>query len=1072
MIDVKVLRLLKACVSAIFCFVATLHISTTLADAILLGDSQSEYALGKHLQILEDRGGDLTIDQVASTPYDNQFADSKSLVPNFGFSGSVFWIRFTLRNDTSSSAEWYLVQQFANTHYLDLYIPQAKDAGFVVEKSGNLRPPDTRSIKDRHIGFVLPLKSGEEKTYYLRMQSAAAMTVNLNIWKPEAFWLAASSDNMLFGVFYGILFIMLVYHAVLFLYLADKSIMWLAGFIASMLLLILFYNGHAQTFFADNIIAYSRFGVPLSLALSGITLLQFTQSFLPKPPKAAVINRIHNIMLRINLVWLVSVPFTPYKVQAIFFMPLILATLIYCVVRGLIALRSKETASKFYMMGWIALLISIPLTVFVRYDLVASNVVTENSYLVSTVWMILFMSIALAKRVHRIKLTADQSSKALHQSENQKQLILDAAKLGAWSWNIRDNSVVWSEETEAIFGFKPGEFDGRYETYRKRIANEDLARVESEIEKTISNQTPYYVEHRIVHTDGTLRWINAYGKLELDDNNKPLNLFGTVQDITEFKHTLEDLHDSEQNYRDLFDSAADGFVIRSLDGKAVDANPAVCAMYGYTRQEYLQLPLEKIVHPDAMSQYRRFKESLAQGKPVYTDDAKGIRKDGSTFYLQVRGNIIQYRGKPHIFFVLRDVTEQRRLQMAMKSIASGVTGITGEEFFQKLVLTLATIYDAKYAFIAIIDETRPNSIRTLAQCVDKQLTANVVYELVGTPCANVVGQYERYYEDNVADLFPQAKLLAQMSVQSYAGTPLIDIHGDALGIIVVMDDKPRPDISYLNEVMKIVAARAATEFERMKTEQLIMEQQDQLEIQVAERTAELKAVNRELESFSYSVSHDLRAPLRSIDGFSQILLEDYSKLLDTEGNQYLQRIRAGAQRMAKLIDDLLELSRVTRNDMVNQPVDLSQMVKDSIGKCKEHDQSREIDVSVAPDIKTFGDRDMLSIAIDNLVANSWKYTRKSSHPSIEFGATKRQDKVFYYIKDNGVGFDMKYADKLFHAFQRLHSADDFEGTGIGLATVARIIHRHGGDIWADAKPNDGATFYFDLHSHPGKTTSH
>jgi len=1072
MMHMKVINLPEVCVFALGWLLLTFHCEVSKASVIELNEEQAHYLLGKRLQFLEDPSGDLSIENIASAELQNRFVNATKSVPNFGFTSSVYWIRFTLHNRSQSNGEWYLIQHFANTHYLDLYTQDSTGHSYQVKKSGNLRPVETRDIDDRHIGFMLTLNSDEVKTYYLRVQNSAAMTIDLRLWKPAAFWGAAKTDATLFGIYFGVIVITLIYYVVLFLYLGDKSTLWLAAFLGSMIAVVGFYNGYAQMLFSANWIQYSRYGLPLALSLTGINLMQFTRFFLPLPAANITIMRAHDILLGLNLLWLLSVPFTSYLAQALFFLPIIFGTLIYCVYRVIFCLRKNEAAAKYYLLGWVALIVSISLTVLVRYDIIASNYFSEYSYLFSTVWMALFMSIALAQRIYQLKQYAEKNSKALHQSESQRLAILNAGKLGVWSWNIADNSVKWSAETEAIFGLRLGEFDGRFETYRKRIANVDLSRVENEIKNTLATQSPFNIEHRIVWPDGRERWINAYGKIELDDHNNPVTLSGTVQDITEFKQTLEELHDTEQNFRDLFNSAADGFVIRTLDGKAVEANPAVCAMYGYSKQEYLRLPMDKIVHPKSMSLYVKFKESMIQGKPIYSDDARGIRKDGSTFYLQVRGNIIQYRGKPHLFFVLRDVTDQRRLQMAIKSIASGVADMTGVEFFRQLVLCLTDAYEAKYAFIGVLDDSHPNTIRTLAFCEGNKLLDNIEYEIAGTPSAKVVGQTECNYEKDVVELFPQDKLLAQLSVQSFVGAPMFDTHGNALGLIVVMDDKPRPNIASPNEVTKIVALRAATEFERMKTENLIKHHQDQLEEQVAERTAELKAVNRELESFSYSVSHDLRAPLRSIDGFSQILLEDYGNLLDEEGGEYLQRIRAAAQRMAKLIDDLLELSRVTRNDIVKQPINLSKLVEDSISKCKEQDRSREVSVTIAPNMKIYGDRDMLSIAIDNLVANSWKYTRKSYKPNIEFGEVKKQGKVYYYIKDNGVGFDMQYADKLFHAFQRLHSPEDFEGTGIGLATVARIIHRHGGDIWVDAQPDKGATFYFDLHTHPGNTTQH
>ncbi len=235
----------------------------------------------------------------------------------------------------------------------------------------------------------------------------------------------------------------------------------------------------------------------------------------------------------------------------------------------------------------------------------------------------------------------------------------------------------------------------------------------------------------------------------------------------------------------------------------------------------------------------------------------------------------------------------------------------------------------------------------------------------------------------------------------------------------------------------------------------------------AERAGrELEGVNRELEAFSYSVSHDLRAPLRSIDGFSQILLEDYSDELDEEGRDYLGRVRAASQRMGRLIDDLLGLSRVTRSALNRKRVNLSSLAREVVEELREARPERAVEFSAQKGLEVRGDPRLLRVALWNLIGNAWKFTEKEPEAKIEFGLDEelsRRGRVpVYYVRDNGVGFEMAYADKLFGAFQRLHGANEFEGTGIGLATVQRIIHRHGGRIWARGEVGRGATFYFTL----------
>ena len=229
---------------------------------------------------------------------------------------------------------------------------------------------------------------------------------------------------------------------------------------------------------------------------------------------------------------------------------------------------------------------------------------------------------------------------------------------------------------------------------------------------------------------------------------------------------------------------------------------------------------------------------------------------------------------------------------------------------------------------------------------------------------------------------------------------------------------------------------------------------------------ELEGTNRELEAFSYSVSHDLRAPLRSIDGFSQILQEDYDDVLDREGLDYLGRVRAASGHMATLIDDLLDLSRVGRRPLRREPVDLTNMVTEIIEELRAAEPGRNVEFVAGRGIRAWGDLSLLKVALENLLGNAWKFTAREPEARIEFGADWNPGPGYrapvYYVRDNGAGFDQAYADKLFGAFQRLHGQDEFEGTGIGLATVARIIHRHGGRVWAEGGVGEGATFYFTL----------
>ncbi|MDQ7823263.1 MAG: ATP-binding protein [Candidatus Eremiobacteraeota bacterium] len=274
--------------------------------------------------------------------------------------------------------------------------------------------------------------------------------------------------------------------------------------------------------------------------------------------------------------------------------------------------------------------------------------------------------------------------------------------------------------------------------------------------------------------------------------------------------------------------------------------------------------------------------------------------------------------------------------------------------------------------------------------------------------------------------------------------PLLDEQGKISGVVVVNQDIT----------------------ERVRIEEKIKKLNEELEERVRERTMELEASNRELDAFAHSVSHDLRSPLRGIDGWSLALIEDYGSALNEEGRQYLMRVRSETQRMGQLIDALLQLSRVTRADISHEKISLSAIASAHMDSLRERDRSRRAVTIIAPGLTVEGDDRLLTIALLNLLDNAWKFTGKCDEALIEVGKEEKSGKTVYFVRDNGAGFDMAYAGKLFAPFQRLHRPSHFPGTGIGLATVKRIITRHGGDIWAESEPEKGSAFFFTLWERP------
>ena len=382
------------------------------------------------------------------------------------------------------------------------------------------------------------------------------------------------------------------------------------------------------------------------------------------------------------------------------------------------------------------------------------------------------------------------------------------------------------------------------------------------------------------------------------------------------------------------------------------------------------------------------------------------------------------------------VTDQQKL---LDTVVRSVGEALGDTCMISLVrddkLRLASLHDPDAAALAVFRAEMP----TVYELDQSQIFIEAQKGTVFVPSM-----------ENAAPRAANAALFARMGVRGMIGLAL-RVRNETLGILLVLrhrTDAPPYDEAD-RELVEHLATHAAL---AVSNSRLVMD------ITERERLREAAlAANRELEAFSYSVAHDLRAPLRAIDGFSQALLDDYGGRIDGDGRRYLDRVRAAAQKMAELIDDLLQLSRITRAELAKRSVDVSQIAR-QIAAELERESHREI--AIADGLAAEADPKLLAIVLENLLSNAWKFTAKREGARIELG----RDDAGFFVRDNGAGFDMTYRDKLFGVFQRLHAASDFAGTGIGLATVRRIIERHGGRVWADARVGEGATFWFTLEA--------
>ncbi len=490
----------------------------------------------------------------------------------------------------------------------------------------------------------------------------------------------------------------------------------------------------------------------------------------------------------------------------------------------------------------------------------------------------------------------------------------------------------------------------------------------------------------------------------------------------------DQLSDSERRFRVLIENSNDAiFLVDLPGGKLLDANPLALRAYGYSHAEMLQLTMKDLaVTEDVDRNSQLLGLLLLHGQALI--ELKHRRHDGRDFPVESSCRSIRLHDHDVAVCVIRDLTERKKAEETLRKLSSAV-----EQSPNSILITdlSGTIEYVNPTFVHTTGFSVDESVGKTPGIISSPETPETVHQdLWRTITAGQAWHGEiRNRRKSGASFW-----------DSVTVTPIKDERGNVTHYLGIQTDITRQK-------------QREDEITRLNSE---------LEVRVMERTAELESANHELESFSYSVSHDLRAPLRAIDGFSSILEDEFEGLLNETARNYLARMRGASQRMGQLIDDLLGLSRVTRAGLTLENVDLSQMARDIGDELTRADPQRRIAVSFLPGLHATGDRNLLHIAMFNLLENAWKYTRRAPNPAVAFGSIERHNVRAFYVRDNGAGFDMRYASKLFAPFQRLHGPMEFEGTGIGLATVARIIRRHGGRIWAESEIDRGATFFFTL----------
>ncbi len=523
-----------------------------------------------------------------------------------------------------------------------------------------------------------------------------------------------------------------------------------------------------------------------------------------------------------------------------------------------------------------------------------------------------------------------------------------------------------------------------------------------------------------------------------------------------------DLQESEAKYRRIVDTATEGIWGFGPDTATTFVNVRMANMLGYSSEEMTGRLMTDFMFDEDLPDYRQRLQGRRRGVQE-TYERRFRRKDGQTVWTLVSATPViddQHRFQG-AFGMFTDITERKRVDDALLFVAQRGWQTGAENFFDALAQFLGEKLDMDYVLIDRIDEN-PEIAETVALYAKGAITPNMRYALKGTPCENVMGRRLCVYPQGIQQLFPEDTLLPGMGAESYIGIPLWDSTGRPIGLIAVMGNKPLSDEAPVTQLLQLVATRAAAELERKRAEEEIHKLNQELEQRVADRTAQLKFANKELEAFSYSVSHDLRVPLRAIDGFSHILLDDYKDKLDEEGMRLLNVVRNNTNRMGQLIDDILKFSRTGRLEMTLSEIDMGKIAHEVSEELLSSITGAKPQFEIEPIPPVKGDKAMMRQVFVNLFSNAVKFSRTRENPKIKVGSSIEGDEIVYYVKDNGVGFDTQYADKLFVVFKRLHSEKEFEGTGIGLAIVKRIITRLGGRVWAEGKVNEGATIYFSL----------
>lgn len=649
----------------------------------------------------------------------------------------------------------------------------------------------------------------------------------------------------------------------------------------------------------------------------------------------------------------------------------------------------------------------------------------------------------------------------------------EIAHLGFWFWDVKTGMVEWSDEVYKIFQKDPAVFKPQIESIMALSPwPEDQKRDQELIDRAINTRQPGMYEQKFLRPDNSIGHYSSTFLGQFDEKDNLISIVGSVMDITDRTNKDQAVQVSEHRFKTLFEHAAVGVaIINTKTGLFVDINQKYCDFLGYSKEEMLQKRYQSIIDPDFIDTNLQNNRKLIAGKvKEYFVEKKYIRKDGKTVWGELNASALWEPGViPEQYMhiaVVKDITDQKLAELAL---------MASEQKFRETVTNLDEGFFSTTMDGLLLDHNDAfNRILGLPEHQDSK--------------GILVPDFWEKAEDRQKYI---NELKANGSVSSYQ-IAAKKINGEKISILlsshIVKDENNEPikmDGVFLDITPRILQEEqllaSQAELQKMLEQAEISRRalltivEDQklaheeinrlnktLEDRVNQRTAQLKASNEELESFAYSISHDLRAPLRAIDGYSRILEQDYAKVLDSEGLRLLNIVRSSTKNLDKLITDLLALSRVGRSELKMDTLDMNSMV-DSIYQELATPEILDKWLFMADDLpEGYGDPTLIKHVWMNLISNAIKYSTPKEHPKIEIYGFSDAEKCIYTIKDNGVGFNPDHRDKLFGLFQRLHKASDFEGTGVGLAIVHRIVARHNGEVWGNGETDIGAEFSFTL----------